>query len=67
MPAAARLCVEGTFGPCLSLPSNRAADLRREAVAAIADPGHHRWLRLKLLNGSPARKELFDHLEVEFR
>jgi hypothetical protein len=40
MPAAARLCLEGTFGAYLSLPSNRAADLRREAVAAIADPGH---------------------------
>src|SRR5580693_6089438 len=25
----------------------------REAVAAIADLGHHRWLRLKSLNGKP--------------
>ena len=28
-------------------------DLGREAVAAIADLGHHRWLRLKSLNGKP--------------
>ncbi len=29
-------------------------NLKREAVAAIVDLGHHRWLRLKALNGKPA-------------
>ena len=28
-------------------------NLGREAVAAIADLGHHQWLRLKSLNGKP--------------
>jgi hypothetical protein len=34
--------------------SHSLDNLRREAVAAIADLGHHRWLRLKSLNGKPA-------------
>ncbi|MGO9847941.1 MAG: hypothetical protein ACLPKT_15495 [Methylocella sp.] len=29
-------------------------NLKREAVAAIVDLGHHRWLRLKAQNGKPA-------------
>jgi len=28
-------------------------DFGREAVAAIADLGHHRWLRLKVTDGKP--------------
>jgi hypothetical protein len=33
-------------------------NLGREAVAAIADLGHHRWLRLKSLNGKPAHHDV---------
>jgi hypothetical protein len=35
-------------------PDRVLDDFGREAVAAIADLGHHRWLRLKSLNGKPA-------------
>src|ERR1700730_10810620 len=35
-------------------PDRLLDNLGREAVAAIADLGHHRWLRLKSLNGKPA-------------
>ena len=34
-------------------PDRLLDDLGREAVAAIADLGHHRWLRLKSRNGKP--------------
>src|SRR5208283_4454603 len=34
-------------------PDRLLDDFGREAVAAIADLGHHRWLRLKSLNGKP--------------
>src|SRR5208282_5373243 len=34
-------------------PDRLLDDFGREAVAAIADFGHHRWLRLKSLNGKP--------------
>src|SRR5580704_13273775 len=35
-------------------PDRLLDNLGREAVAAITDLGHHRWLRLKSLNGKPA-------------
>src|SRR3984893_2297297 len=44
-----KLCVNRTLKPDRLLD-----DFGREAVAAIADLGHHRWLRLKSLNGKPA-------------
>ncbi len=34
-------------------PDRLLDDLGREAVAAIADLGHHRWLRLKVTDGKP--------------
>jgi hypothetical protein len=34
-------------------PDRLLDDLGREAVATIADLGHHRWLHLKSLNGKP--------------
>ena len=34
-------------------PDRLLDDFGREAVAAIADLGHHQWLRLKSLNGKP--------------
>src|SRR3984893_12713501 len=35
-------------------PDRLLDDFGREAVAAIADLGHHRWLRLKVTDGKPA-------------
>ena len=35
-------------------PDRLLDNLGREPVAAIADLGHHRWLRLKSRNGKPA-------------
>src|SRR5208337_3106954 len=35
-------------------PDRLLDNLGREAVAAIDDLGHHRWLRLKARNGKPA-------------
>jgi hypothetical protein len=34
-------------------PDRLLDDFGREAVAAIADPGHHRWLRLNVIDGKP--------------
>jgi hypothetical protein len=34
-------------------PNRLLNNLGREAVAAITDLGHHRWLRLKSLSGKP--------------
>ena len=34
-------------------PDRLLDNLGREAVAAIADLGHHRWLRLKVTDGKP--------------
>src|ERR1019366_2723590 len=34
-------------------PDRLLDDFGREAVAAIADLGHHRWLRLKVTDGKP--------------
>jgi len=34
-------------------PDRLLDDFGREAVAAIADFGHHRWLRLKVTDGKP--------------
>src|SRR5580704_17794859 len=34
-------------------PDRLLDDFRREAVAAIADLSHHRWLRLKVTDGKP--------------
>src|SRR5208282_2132547 len=36
-------------------PDRLLDDFGREAVAAIADLGHHRWLRLKVTDGKPNR------------
>src|ERR1700730_14960094 len=35
-------------------PDRLLDDFGREAVAAIAELGHHRWLRLKVTDGKPA-------------
>src|SRR6202022_844805 len=34
-------------------PDRLLDDFGREAVAAVADLGHHRWLRLKVTDGKP--------------
>ncbi len=34
-------------------PDRLLDDFGREAVAAIADLDHHRWLRLKVTDGKP--------------
>ena len=34
-------------------PDRLLDDFGREVVAAIADLGHHRWLRLKVIDGKP--------------
>ncbi|MGA2639124.1 MAG: hypothetical protein ABSF11_15765, partial [Methylocella sp.] len=38
-------------------PDRLLDNLGREAVAAIADLGHNRWLRLKPMNGKRAARD----------
>ena len=52
MPNVPAELLRALFGN-VTKPDRLLDDFGREAVAAIADLGHHRWLRLKVIDGKP--------------